>query len=64
MNEKSLERYLESLLSDQKRLCLLYEEWAFLRYSVVDPDPNWIRVRDLCGFGSVFRIRIRIQTGK
>ena len=31
--------------------------------SVVDPDPNWIRIQDLCGSGSVFRIRIRIHTG-
>ena len=32
--------------------------------SVVDPNPNWIRIQDLCGSGSVFGIRIRIQTGK
>ena len=31
LNEKSLERYLESLLADQKRLSMLYEDWAFLR---------------------------------
>ena len=30
--------------------------------TVVDPDPNWIHFQDLCG--SVFQIRIRIQTGK
>ena len=29
--------------------------------SVVDPDPNWTFIQDLCG--SVFRIRIRIQAG-
>ena len=22
-------------------------------FSVVDPDPNWIRIQDLCGSGSV-----------
>jgi hypothetical protein len=32
LNEKSLERYLESLLGDQKRLTMLYDDWAFLRY--------------------------------
>ena len=29
-----------------------------------DPDPYWIRIQELCGSGSVFRIRIRIHTFK
>jgi hypothetical protein len=57
LNEKSLERYLESLLGDQKRLSMLYDDWAFLRYilpgSVVDPDP--------VGPETFSRIRIRKQ---
>ena len=32
--------------------------------SVLDPDPNWIRIQQLCGSGSVFRIQIQIHTGK
>ena len=32
-------------------------------YSVVGPDPNWIRIQQLCGSGSAFRIQIRIPTG-
>ena len=32
--------------------------------SAVDQDPNWIRIQKLFGSGSVFRIRIRIQTGE
>ena len=31
---------------------------------VVDPDPNWIRIQQLCGSGSAFLIRIRINTGE
>ena len=29
---------------------------------VVDPDPNWIRIQQLCGsgYGSVFRILIQM----
>jgi hypothetical protein len=54
LNEKSLERYLESLLGDRKRLSMLYDDWAFLRYtlpgSVVKPDPvgseTFSRIRD------------------
>ena len=30
--------------------------------SVVDPDPNLVRIQNLCGTKTVFRIRIRIQT--
>jgi hypothetical protein len=30
-------------------------------FRVVDPDPDWIRIQRLCGSGSVFGIRIRIQ---
>ena len=33
-----------------------------LPFSVVDPDPNWIRIQHLCGSEYVFRIRN--QTGK
>ena len=32
--------------------------------SVAHPDRNWIRIQDLCRYGSVFKIRIRIHTGK
>ena len=35
---------------------------SFDRKSVVDPDQNWSRIQNL--YGSVIRIRIRIQTGK
>jgi hypothetical protein len=59
LNEKSLERYLESLLGDQKRLIMLYDDWAFLRYLTGK------------GFGSgsgrirnFSRIRIRIRLRK
>ena len=31
-------------------------------FSVLDPDPNWIRIQDLCG--SVFLIQIQIQKDK
>ena len=34
----------------------------FARPCVLDPDPNWIRIRQLCGPGSVFRILIWIHT--
>ena len=27
-----------------------------------EPDPYWIRIQELCGSGSVFKIRIRIHT--
>ena len=37
---------------------------TILIMSVVDAVPIWIRNKDLCRSGSVFRIRIRIQTGK
>ena len=30
--------------------------------SVVDSDPNWISIQELCGSGSVLQIRIRIHT--
>jgi hypothetical protein len=61
LNEKSLERYLESLLGDQKRLSMLYDDWAFLRYIlpgiVVDPG-------DPVGSETFNRIRIRIRLRK
>ena len=31
---------------------------------VVDTDPNRIRIQQLCGSGSLFRIRIRFHTSK
>ena len=31
---------------------------------VVDTDPNWIRIKELCGSRSIFRIRIRIRAGE
>ena len=34
------------------------------RDSVGDPDPNRIRIKQIWGSGSEFRIRIRIHTGK
>ena len=30
---------------------------GYLVNSVVDPDPNWIRIQQLCGSGFVFRKR-------
>ena len=38
----------------------------YFMYIVVDPDQIWIRtaIQELCGSGSVFRIRIRIHTGE
>ncbi len=56
LNEKSLERYLESLLGDQKRLSMLYDDWAFLRYGIAYRAVLWIRIRSdpklLAGSGS------------
>jgi hypothetical protein len=57
LNEKSLERYLESLLGDQKRLGMLYDDWAFLRYGIAYRTVLWIRIR----FGSEIFSRIRIR---
>ena len=36
----------------------------FIKNSVVDPDPYWILIQELCGSESVSRIRIRIHTGE
>ena len=41
-----------------------YTRKCLLKSSVVDPDPNGIRIQDLCGSGSIFRIPIQIHTGK
>ena len=35
----------------------------FLLISAVDPDPYWIRIHELSGSGSVFRIRIHTCIG-
>ena len=47
---------------------LMGRQWAhnlnIVQISVVDPDPNWILIQELRTSGSVFRIRIRIHTGK
>jgi hypothetical protein len=39
--------------------CLTYS--PNLSYSVLDPNPHWIRIRWAPGSGSELRIRIRIQ---
>ena len=36
------------------------KKWI-IYYSVVDPDPTWIRIQQLYGFGSVLWIRVRTQ---
>jgi hypothetical protein len=69
LNEKSLERYLESLLGDQKRLSMLYDDWAFLRYILpgidMDPDPvgsetfRQIRIRLRKNYSGCGQLRIR-----
>ena len=37
-------------------------QFTTVPFSVLDPDPNWIRIQDLCG--SVFLIQIQIQKNK
>ena len=34
------------------------------KISVIDLDPHWIRIQELCGSGSVSRLQIRIHTGQ
>ena len=45
-------------LASSVELCFTHPA---LSTSVVDPDPNWIRIQELCGSGSSFRIPVRIQ---
>ena len=42
-------------------ICFLQPLNWWLGSRVVNPDPNWILVQQLCGSGSVFQIQIRIQ---
>ena len=61
INKHCLQHYVKNSVPGT---CTGMPEILNVAKTVLDPEPYWIRIQELCGSGSVIRIRIRTHTCK